>query len=254
MSQSTENQLNDMKISFKVLAWKIKWLDDSTGKSISQSRQEREEIREKIVSVLKRNVITNTSILYLPLSDLEHRLRWGLDGYFGLAEEVYYQYQKQQLIIDISLVRRSKQNILEILEGYENLTIDPNNLTPKEWVVEIIEKYINSESNFRFCNHTVNDVYQIQCSKWVFNAIIYELLKNYNKYWTDGQLDFTIDNNSFILSLKNLKKVKKNVYSSNNWLIILKQYLEEIWWTLEYDYTGDECTTKIALLIKDIED
>lgn len=246
MINSIDNSVSNINNSFSEIIKKLEWIDTTSIANIVNSQEEVKEISNVINITLKDNKPNTT---YLPLSDLEHRLRWKLDVFY--TSQRFIKEDDGDNTEKISRVTSAKENLLDILNAYQNINTSILWLTSIDNVLNFIDKRTKKEGiDINIINNIAKDNFAIQCSDWVIESIIYEIFVNYRKYWKDWILNLSIENDAIIISLVNTKQTKENIYSSNNWLHILWQYLIEVWGSIDYDYSQDECVTTVTIPVK----
>ncbi len=239
MKNSLDKIIANMNVSFEEIIKKIEWTKNEETDREKNAR----EVMNDILKVLENN---EPPIECLPLNDLEHRLRWLVGGYYITQKNSKNASKEQKEEANIIQVQ-----LINILKTYKHIDIDSIWTTPITKTRDIIDMYVRKDKEkIKIIDKVHDDNLDIQCNQRVIKSIIYELLVNYKKYWKDWVLDLDIKDDSFVLNLNNSKKPKENVYSSNNWLNILKQYVHEIWGEIDYDYSHDECTTTVTIPVK----
>jgi len=247
MREKTDNESNNIGTFFEDLAKEIELLDDGSIEKIIETSEQRKIMRDKISDFLDKTPRSKN----ITLNDLNHRLWWLVGSYFKCAYKLKTATNQRSIDVCFNVTKKSKNDLLDTLRAYKDINTNIAWITTKEKMLWIIEKYIKKEKiDFTIGNDIIENTFDVECSERVIESIIYELLVNYSKYWKNWSLNLNTKDNSFIVNLNNIKQQKDDIYSSNDWLNILKQYLNEVWGTIDYDYSQDECMTTVRIPIK----
>lgn len=177
------------------------------------------------------------------MSDRGHKFNWWISRFSGLTELIKVA-KPEELEYYISVIALTSQGIVEGLEDFAwvNVVVAEENKLAN--IVSVIEKQcmwkdIKVSAHIEFADQD----YFINCHDKVAGSIIYELLENYRKYGKEWELKVSIENNQFIIELKNKTKEKSETdYSSGQWTIIMTNYMKLLKGKFNYGYESADNT------------